>query len=60
MFVFLILDLSDEIFLISFGSLDHRYGPKLLRMFTISNSVESGYYSQFLNCTSGPSCSELG
>ena len=60
MFVFLILDLNDEIFLISFGSLDRRYGPKLLRMFTISNSVESGYYSQFLNCTSGLSCSELG
>ena len=33
MFVFLILDLNvvkDEIFLISFGSLDHRYGPKYL------------------------------
>ena len=53
MFVFLILDLNDEIFPISFGSLDHRYGPKLLRMFTISNSVESGYYSQFLKRTSG-------
>jgi len=33
MFVFLILDLSvfkDVIFLLSFGSLDHRYGPKYL------------------------------
>ena len=31
MFVFLILDVSvfkDVIFLLSFGSLDHRYGPK--------------------------------
>ena len=30
MFVFLILDLNDEIFLISFGSLHRRYGPKCL------------------------------
>ena len=33
MFVFLFLDLNivtDEIFLISFRSLDHRYGPKYL------------------------------
>lgn len=30
MFVFLILDLNDEIFLISFGSLDRRYRPKCL------------------------------
>ena len=30
MFVFLILDLNDEIFLISFGSLDRRFGPKCL------------------------------
>ena len=30
MFVFLILDLNDEIFLIYFGSLDRRYSPKRL------------------------------
>ena len=30
MFVFLILDLNDEIFLIPFGSLDRRFGPKCL------------------------------
>ena len=33
MFVFLILDVSvfkDVVFLLSFGSLDHRYGPKYL------------------------------
>ena len=30
MFVFLLLDLKDEIFLIRFGSLDRRFGPKCL------------------------------
>ena len=46
MFLFLILDLNivkDETFLISFGSLDHRYGPKYLiecLPYSVSNSVE--------------------